>query len=208
MDSIAHALRPYVLDVDDWSSYGSATKLWTRLHARVHEIDRVFARCFARVLRPSADAADARGLLAMAETNLVRLREILRRHRPDADVAALGLEFCDPARLAWLRIRGAGRADECPVCLEAPGTAVILRCGHCVCLDCAKGLHGAAGLNGTLFNVVEHAAAAAGRRVRSRCPVCRAEPALESDAPHWRVVPVRRALDQRDQCAGGACALM
>lgn len=76
--------------------------------------------------------------------------------------------------------------EECPICLDpltsAPGdpAALVLKCGHVLCTECALGMVNMAGANGTLHNRIAY-----GTHYHphsSRCPLCRCQTALREFA--------------------------
>lgn len=128
-------------------------------------------------------------LLAFVELNRTCVRKLCKRiDKRGAEPRAVpwlraccgahAYAFLETATVAKLEL-AAGRAGserECPVCMEpfgdrGGGRALVLRCGHAVCVGCALRMTGASGVYGTLYNALAYARAR--WPGRSRCPLCR-----------------------------------
>lgn len=140
------------------------------------------------------DRRELEQLYAFAELNRTCLYKICKRYDKRAGAGAGASPWCrdqfgrgeyaflNPLWLRRLELELYGLSGiECPVCLEgfaASGPALILNCGHLLCLPCTEEVYAVRKIRGTFYNrlAVAHYQR---RTAPARCPLCRLHNPLE-----------------------------
>lgn len=154
------------------------------VRAMLNELKQDVRRVHAAFVA-SPPQEDQHALYAFAKLNSTCLRKICKRLSKRMATplfwawfqhvqAQRKYAFMSPMHQAACAVKCGQVPRECPICLDddvVGRQALVLRCGHVLCCECALGMLGVSKKRGTFYNLVAYGAYM--QRAAARCPVCR-----------------------------------